>query len=165
MYVYFEGKNMTPSHETGNCKTFLDSLGALFLLASSILPGNEEAASEVLMTAYHRWKQRPEAEWTLLNAQRDVVVEALERASSHPQELLPSETTSKEMPAETSTVLALPILERIVFLMGAVCRFGVEEISKLLRIPSKEVQEARINAFRHLPEVASGAPMLQALTA
>ncbi len=156
---------MTALNEIGNCKIFSDSLGALFLLSSSLLPGNEEASSEVLLSAYRRWKERPQEEWTLLNAQRDVTVEALERAATHPQELIPTDSTAKGLPLETSQVLALPVLERIVFLMGAVCRFGVEEIAKRLRVPSSEIRSARINAFRHLPTAASKQPTLQARTA
>lgn len=156
---------MIPLNEVADCQIFSESLGSLFLLSASLLPGNEAAASEVLLSAFHRWKKRPEEEWTLLNAQRDVTVEALQRAAAHPQELIPAEGAAKGLPTETSQVLALPVLERIVFLMGAVCRFGVEEIAKLLRIPSAEIRMARINAFRHLPTATQKQPALQVCTA
>ncbi len=146
---------MISPEEVASCRTFFDSLGALFLLASSILPGGRDAVEEILLNAYNRWRQRPEKEWTLLNAQRDVAVEALQHASTRPQELILSETPVPQLPAETERVLALPLLERVVFLMGSICHFGVEEISKLLRLPISDIRSARLNAFRLLPKMRS----------
>jgi hypothetical protein len=156
MYVFNQRTNfMIPLNEVANCRIFFDSLGALFLLASSILPGNRESVEEILLKAYGRWHQRPEKEWTLLNAQRDVAVEALQRAASQPQELILSQEAPSELPVETVSVLALPLLERIVFLMGTVCRFGIDEMSKFLRLPIADIRSARINAFRLLPKTVS----------
>lgn len=146
---------MISFNDAANCKVFSSSLGALFLLASSILPGSKESVEEALLSAYGRWRQRPAEEWTLLNAQRDVAVEALARACNRPHELFTVGAIPTDLPEETAPVLALPLLERIVFLMGSVCRFGIEEISKLLKIPSTEIRSARLNAYRMLPQ-ASG---------
>lgn len=161
---------MTPFSEVADCRTFFNSLDALFLLASSILPGNQETVEEILLSAHERWKARPQEEWTLLNAQRDVAMEALERGAAQPQEMIALSTGDPKLPAEAESVLKLPVLERVVFLMGTICRFGVDEISKVLRLPSAEIRSARINAFRLLPkdrkrESAAQAFSLQALTA
>lgn len=146
---------MIPLNEAVGGQIFFDSLGALFLLASSILPGNRDSAEEILLKAYGRWQKRPEKEQTLQNAQRDVAVEALELAAARPQELILSPKALPQLPAETEPVLALPLRERIVFLMGSICHFGIEEISKLLRLPIADIRSARINAFRMLPKMHS----------
>lgn len=143
---------MTPFSEVAGCSVFSDSLGGLFLLASSILPGSQEAAEEILVGAHSRWRQRPEEEWTLLNAQRDVALEALQRSTTKAPEVVAPSDAGPELPAEAASVANLPFLERVVFLMGTICHFGVEEISKLLRIPAAEIRLARINAFRLLPK-------------
>lgn len=161
---------MTPLSDVASCRIFFDSLGALFLLASSILPGNQDSIEEILLSAHERWKKRPENEWTLLNAQRDVALEAIEYGAAQPQEMVALAPVDNKLPSEAESLLTLPLLERVVFLMGTVCRFGVDEISKLLRLPSADVQSARINAFQLLPkarkrECAVQAPAFHALTA
>jgi hypothetical protein len=106
----------------------------------------------------------------LLNAQRDVAIEAVRRGADQPQEMIALTTENTELPAEAASVLTLPLLERVVFLMGTICRFGVDEISKLLRLPSADIRLARINAYRLLPrsrkrEAVVKVSPLQALTA